>query len=340
MRHYSSPRLPLVLAGLLALLPIVGEAQTIGTFRWQLLPYCNVVTLHIVQQGPAFALNGYDDQCGTAPRASVVGTAFVNPDGTIGVGFTTILAPTAANVHVDARISGATLGGPWRDSNGASGTFVFTPGAGSGGPERPLAPIGIAPMSVTGTHLAPGAVGSGHIAPAAVGPVQLAPGAVNAGHLAPASVHGSHLAAGAVTGAALADGSVTAAHLRDGPKLATTSTLRITDLLTAEHAATAHSLSLDIPTRGTVLVSAQASIVFGPGRSARCGLNTAPSVPVSPDYVYASGDTAVPQWIPVALTRLFTVDAGRFTVHLVCAAGMAPATVTGPTLTALFIPGS
>lgn len=52
-------------------------AQTLGTFRFQLQPYCNVVTLTIVQQGAQYQLTGTDDQCGAGPRA--VTGAFPNP---------------------------------------------------------------------------------------------------------------------------------------------------------------------------------------------------------------------------------------------------------------------
>ena len=51
---------------------------------WQQQPYCNVLTLTVVLSGPTFLVNGYDDQCGAARRASAAGVAFANPDGSIG----------------------------------------------------------------------------------------------------------------------------------------------------------------------------------------------------------------------------------------------------------------
>jgi hypothetical protein len=112
-------------------------AQPLGTFRWQFGPYCNIVTLNVVQAGAIYTLDGYDDQCGTGQRASVSGTAFQNPDGSIGIGLNLVLAPGGAPSHVDVTLQVATLGGTWRDSAGATGAFVFTPGAGSGGSPRP-----------------------------------------------------------------------------------------------------------------------------------------------------------------------------------------------------------
>jgi hypothetical protein len=116
----------------------IGAAQTIGTFRWQALPFCNVLTLTVVQVGTVFTLDGFDDQCGATTSASVVGTAFFNLDGTIGIGLTTIATPGGAPVHMDVALSLATVSGPWRYSAGNLGTFVPTPGGGAGGTPRPL----------------------------------------------------------------------------------------------------------------------------------------------------------------------------------------------------------
>ena len=114
------------------------DAQTIGTFRWQLQPYCNVLTVTVVQQGSQYQIDGTDDLCGAPRVASVVGRAFQNPDGTIGFGLTTVTTAGATPIHIDARISLGGLSGPWTDSAGNSGTFAFTPGAGTGGAARPV----------------------------------------------------------------------------------------------------------------------------------------------------------------------------------------------------------
>ena len=119
--------------------PLPATAQPLGTFRWQLQPFCNVVTVAVTQNGAVFRLEGTDDQCGSgADAASVTGTAFPNPDGTIGFGLNVVTTPGGRPLHVDAEITGGTFGGTWRDSAGASGAFVLTPGAGTGGSPRPL----------------------------------------------------------------------------------------------------------------------------------------------------------------------------------------------------------
>jgi hypothetical protein len=48
----------------------LAEAQPLSTFRWQLQPYCNVVTVNVTQQGAVYTMDGYDDQCGAARRSS------------------------------------------------------------------------------------------------------------------------------------------------------------------------------------------------------------------------------------------------------------------------------
>ncbi len=126
-----------------------AEAQTVGTFRWQLQPYCNVVTLAVSQVGGVYRLEGTDDQCGNgSDKASAVGTAFPNPDGTIGFGLTIVATPGGVPVHVDAALAPGGFDGTWKDSAGNSGAFRFTPGAGNGGAARPLPPAAEVPPAI------------------------------------------------------------------------------------------------------------------------------------------------------------------------------------------------
>ena len=52
-----------------------ASAEPIGTFSWQLQPYCNRVTVSVVRDGTLYTLDGWDDQCGAGQRAPVVGVA-------------------------------------------------------------------------------------------------------------------------------------------------------------------------------------------------------------------------------------------------------------------------
>ncbi|MGD9902158.1 MAG: hypothetical protein AB7U83_01715 [Vicinamibacterales bacterium] len=115
-----------------------ASAQPLGTFRWQQQPYCNVLTVNVVQAGGVYQLDGVDDQCGAATQASVVGLAFHNPNGTIGIGLTIVTAPGATPVHLDATLNLPSVNGTWRDSAGAIGPFVITPGAPAAGSPRPV----------------------------------------------------------------------------------------------------------------------------------------------------------------------------------------------------------
>jgi hypothetical protein len=137
--------------------PSPAAAQPLGTFRWQFQPYCNVVAVTVVQQGAQYQLDGTDDQCGAGQRASVTGLAFLNPDGSIGFGLSIVTTPGGAPVQVDASIALATLSGTWRDSTGATGAFVFTPGTAVPGRARPVPTRG----DVTAVTAGPGLTGGG-----------------------------------------------------------------------------------------------------------------------------------------------------------------------------------
>ena len=132
---------------MLGLAPDEADAQSLGTFRWQLQPYCNVLTVVVTQVGSVYRVEGTDDQCGAATSASVIGTAFQNPNGSIGFGLNVVAAPGGIAAPIDATIALATLSGTWRDSGGGSGTFAFTPGAGTGGSPRP-APTAAVPAAI------------------------------------------------------------------------------------------------------------------------------------------------------------------------------------------------
>jgi trimeric autotransporter adhesin len=133
-----APRLIWSLCALL--LPAAAGAQPIGTFSWQLQPFCNRVTVNVTQNGGIYTADGYDDQCGAPQRAPLVGLGTPNPDGTIGFGLHVVTVPGGRGVQIDARITLAALGGSWTDSTGNSGTFAFN--ANTGGSPRPAPTTG------------------------------------------------------------------------------------------------------------------------------------------------------------------------------------------------------
>lgn len=133
----------------------VAEAQTIGTFRFQLRPYCNVVTLTVVQQGGQYQVDGFDDQCGSGP-APTTGLA-VFAGGGLTFGLTIVPSPAGGPVTVDASLNLGTLSGVWRDSAENAGSFVLVGGAGNGGAPRPPAGTGDISAVAAGTGLTGGA---------------------------------------------------------------------------------------------------------------------------------------------------------------------------------------
>lgn len=152
---FSSTR---VITAILGVLTLAGSAwaQPLGAFRWQQQPYCNVLTLNVIGEGGNYTLDGTDDLCGAGQKAGVSGTAYPNPDGTIGLSVT-IVGPPGGAAHLTATINLVTLGGTWFDSNGGTGSFTFTPGPGTGGSARP-AMLGT-PTRATYTYdLEPGAI--------------------------------------------------------------------------------------------------------------------------------------------------------------------------------------
>jgi hypothetical protein len=145
----------------------LAAAQPLGTFRWQLSPHCNVLTLAVTHIGGQYRLEGFDDVCGAATRAPVSGLAVLNPGGTIEIGFT-LISPGGPQ-HLTVTL-GPHFDGPWRDSGGNTGTLVFNPGAVSGDP-RPATNFAalLGDGSVTTAKLAVGAVDSARLLDGSVG---------------------------------------------------------------------------------------------------------------------------------------------------------------------------
>lgn len=124
------------LIGLAVLLMLASgaEAQTIGTFKWQTEPFCNVLTLTVIQQGAGFQLVGSDDLCGSGP-VPVTGAAVLSGGG---VQFGLVVAlPSGRAAHLSATVGLEALSGSWTDDDANGGGFQFTT-AGTGGSPRPL----------------------------------------------------------------------------------------------------------------------------------------------------------------------------------------------------------
>ncbi len=142
----------LILLASSLLAPRAAAAQVMGTYSWQTQPYCNVVTLTIVQQGPSFQLTGVDNLCG-AGTAPVTGTATVAAGG-VSMGVAVAL-PSGRAAHLSTTVNLANFAGTWTDSDGNTGPFAFVT-ASTGGSPRP-APTTAA--VITSAQLAPSVFG-------------------------------------------------------------------------------------------------------------------------------------------------------------------------------------
>jgi hypothetical protein len=114
-----------------------ASAQSLGTFRWQLAPFCNTVTLDVESRRGQFVLTGFDDMCGALRRGAATGSAHFNPDGTVGLAIT-VVRPDGFVVQHSAFITIAALSGTWSDDSGNSGTFAFNAPSPASGPPRPF----------------------------------------------------------------------------------------------------------------------------------------------------------------------------------------------------------
>lgn len=151
-----------------ALLEMTGtaQAQTLGTFNFQLQPYCNVITMTITQEGGTYRLSGWDDACGAVDRYPMSGTISANTDGTLAFGFV-VTRSTGIDVHTSFRFTPAPpFSGPWSDSAGNSGTYVFN-GA-TGGNPRPAPTSSVAVNSVTTVNIVDNSINAIDVNPAQV----------------------------------------------------------------------------------------------------------------------------------------------------------------------------
>src|SRR5262249_45982284 len=150
--------LRLVVVGLIVLGPRLGQAGTeLGTIPWQVAPFCNVVTLNVVQEGPAFSLSGFDDNCGGAHSAAY-GAASFNPDGTVSLGLTVLAANGAAEQFSVVLTAASGFSGTWQDASGNTGDFLINPSLPTPGTPRPTPALNGALLeigSVTTDALAP-----------------------------------------------------------------------------------------------------------------------------------------------------------------------------------------
>ena len=291
---------PFLLLVLVSALPATTAfAQALGTFRWQLQPYCNLITVNVTQQGAIYTLDGTDDRCGGGNQAgSAVGVAYLTPLGLVGFGISSVL-PNGTPIHTEATISISSLSGTWRDSAGNSGTFVFTPGAAVPGAPRPIPSGGIAPASITNVQLALNSVNSSTIV----------------------------------------DGTIRAADLADGPRAAFAGGNQLSINLTAvDTIVRSVTITVPAAGRVIVNASGYFEFAnSATSDGGRCEITEGTTITFN--QLILTSEIAVDSmdFAAFAGTRGFDVAAGSRTFNLVCDASAGTAAVADTNMTAIFV---
>jgi len=157
LRRVRSSCFALVLAFIgLVITPGPASGQTIGTFSWQLQPYCNVVVFTVTVDGAAYRLTGYDDACGAATRIPAAGSVTPNSNGTFTMTFFTVTSDGRAS-HITSTLQPGVFSGPWIDNGEQTGTFAFgVPSPQPGFPPRPS-------PTVPASAITPGSIGAAQV---------------------------------------------------------------------------------------------------------------------------------------------------------------------------------
>jgi hypothetical protein len=208
-----------------------AAAQALGTFTWQIEPYCNRVSFTVTPDGSAYRLTGFDDQCGSG-SVPAAGAVTPNGDGSFTLAFYLTTADGRAG-HAAAVLAPGSYSGPWKDDAGLTGTARFAPAGPVTGSPRPMAEVqrrvtGTCPDGefiqevradgsvecgaatggggdITAVTAGAGLVGGGTtgdvtlgIAPGGVGALEVADGAVGAAEIATGAVGAAEIDSAAV----------------------------------------------------------------------------------------------------------------------------------------------
>lgn len=289
----------LTLLGVLLLTPAPASAQVFGTFSWQMLPYCNVVSLTLVNTPAGFTLQGTDDQCGAVNKAAAFGVASFSAAGTVTANFTIVAAPDGKPVHVSAIISPVNGNGTWTDSAGNTGSFALS-GATPGLPPRPLPPSGLAVASVTAREIAPDAV------------------------------TGLSVQNGSLTSVDLADAPRAAS---------VAGTQNLTLAVGVPTNVRQITLTAPAPGRVIVTVSASVTAASAASDKANCSLTMGTVVEAAfTAAVGESASLPAGVFFPLGMTRGFGVNTGPVTVRLVCQSVTGVVSVHDTAMTAAYFP--
>jgi hypothetical protein len=188
------------------------------------------------------------------------------------------------------------------------------------------------------------------LATASLGPVQVhaqtaknlkCKGCVGKKDLGKKAVRGKHIKPGQITSAHIGKGAVAPAALSDAAKPSgadASETVVDTDLSPAATDIVLQSVTLTAPGPGMVIATGGLYIDYqGVAGRFSCTVDTA----VAAGGHYVIGESVGDGQVPVAITRVFAVDAaGNVTVHLLCREITGDVRANNPKLVAWFVPGA
>ena len=111
------------------------NAQTLDTYRWNISPFCNVITLTITQFEAGWTAVGSDDNCGLTEASPVSGSFSSIGRGSEFKGILTYAGSDRSTITTTTlRIDPQSGGGDWVDDAGHTGNAVFNPTTAPGQP--------------------------------------------------------------------------------------------------------------------------------------------------------------------------------------------------------------
>ncbi len=101
------------------------QPVVIGTFHWQLQPFCSTVSVTVIQEGAQFRVQGTESCAPNDFSRSVYGTALLDGQGWVYLSLSTPrLQNSLDGTSVYAWFQLATLSGGWQDDGGRTGSLV------------------------------------------------------------------------------------------------------------------------------------------------------------------------------------------------------------------------
>ena len=131
-------------------------AQSLGTFRWNLSPFCNVLNLTITQTPQGYSGAGFDDSCGST-QVPIDAIFTVSGGSTVRGTFSEIL-PDGSTIFTSLQLSLSGFNGTWNDSAGNSGPLIFNQAFTSGSARQAQKELWAYVISNAGLHATSGGI--------------------------------------------------------------------------------------------------------------------------------------------------------------------------------------